>query len=78
VFTCVRAGGKVVSITGPLAPEGIPAGVSGPRRALVRPVAAGKLKLSIDSAYPLDDFASAFARLESRRAKGKVIIVMPS
>jgi NADPH:quinone reductase-like Zn-dependent oxidoreductase len=37
VFACLRAGGKVVSITGPLAPEGIPAGVSGPRRALVRP-----------------------------------------
>jgi alcohol dehydrogenase len=116
VFTRVRAGGKVVSITGPLTPEGIPVEVSGLRRVLVRPVAAamsrkarkaaaaagatydfffmepdagglallcglvdaGKLKLGIDSTYPLDDFASAFERLESRRAKGKIIIVMPS
>lgn len=116
VFTRVRAGGKVASITGPLTPEGIPAETSGLRRALVRPIAAamsrkarkaaaaagaaydfffmdpdadglallsglvdaGKLKLVIDSTYPFDDFASAFERLESRRAKGKVIIVMPT
>ncbi len=116
VFSSVRAGGKVVSIAGPLTPEGVPAEVVGVRRALVRIgaaamsrkarkaaaaagatydfffmepdarglellsglVDAGKLRLGIDSTYPFADFAGAFARLESRRAKGKVIIVMPS
>lgn len=116
VFSCVRPGGKVVSLSGPLTPAGIPEEVAGLRRVLIRPVAAamsskakkaaraagatydfffmesdaaglaelgglveaGKLKLSIDSTYLLDDFASAFERLESRRAKGKVIIVMPA
>src|SRR5690606_16896208 len=113
VFSCVRPGGKVVSLSGPLTPAGIPEEVAGLRRVLIRPVAAamsrkakkaaraagatydfffmesdasglaelgglveaGKLKLSIDSTYLLEDFASAFERLESRRAKGKVIIV---
>lgn len=115
-ISAVRTNGKVVSVNGPLTPEGVPADLQGLRRLAVRTAAvfmsrkvrklaasvnvsfdfffmspdgeglarlvslvdAGSLKLTIDSRYPLDDYAQAFGRLESRRAKGKVIIVMPS
>lgn len=41
---------------------------------LVELIDDGKLKLVIDSRFPVADFADAYARLESRRAKGKVIL----
>lgn len=34
----------------------------------------GKLRVTIDSRYPLDQFRDAFERLESRRSKGKVLV----
>ncbi|NEN06147.1 NADP-dependent oxidoreductase [Diaminobutyricibacter tongyongensis] len=34
----------------------------------------GLLKVEIDSSFPLEQFADAFARVESRRAKGKVLL----
>ncbi|MCS4276253.1 alcohol dehydrogenase [Mycetocola sp. BIGb0189] len=40
-------------------------------------VDAGNLRLTIDSVFPLEHYAEAFARLESRRAKGKVVIEFP-
>lgn len=41
---------------------------------LARLVDEGKLTLTIDSRYAFDDFREAFARLESHRAKGKVVL----
>lgn len=38
-------------------------------------VRAGKLKVNIDSRYPLSEGAAAHAHLESRRALGKVLLV---
>jgi len=40
-------------------------------------VTEGKLRVIIDSSYKFDDFAQAFARLESKRSKGKVVIEFP-
>lgn len=37
-------------------------------------VAAGSVRPVVDAVYPLDQVAEAFARLESRRARGKVVI----
>jgi alcohol dehydrogenase len=37
---------------------------------------AGVLKVEIDSSFSLDRFAGAFARVESRRAKGKVLLTV--
>ncbi len=34
----------------------------------------GKLRVTIDSRYPLDQFRAAFEQLESRRSKGKVLV----
>lgn len=36
----------------------------------------GKLTLTTDSTYPLSQWAEAFAQLESRRSKGKVIVTV--
>ncbi|CAM4067400.1 zinc-binding dehydrogenase [Helcobacillus massiliensis] len=41
---------------------------------LVALVDSGALTLPIDGRFPLDDYAAAFERLESRRSKGKVIV----
>ena len=41
---------------------------------LVRLVDAGELDVRIDSRFALEQYAEAFARLESRRAKGKVLL----
>lgn len=41
---------------------------------LVTLVEHGKLAIPFDSSYPVSDFRDAFARLESRRAKGKVVV----
>ncbi|KAL1406965.1 hypothetical protein Q8F55_006378 [Vanrija albida] len=41
-------------------------------------VDAGTLQLTVDSEYPLAEYADAFARLESGRAKGKIIVRMPA
>jgi NADPH:quinone reductase-like Zn-dependent oxidoreductase len=37
-------------------------------------LASGELRAVIDSRFPLADFADAFRRLESRRARGKIVI----
>ncbi len=37
----------------------------------------GRLDIVIDSTYDFADFRAAFERLESRRAKGKVLLTMP-
>ncbi len=41
---------------------------------LVRLVDDGKLRLTVDTVYPLDEYRAAFEHLESRRAKGKIVI----
>ena len=41
---------------------------------LVRLVDAGELTLTVDSRHPLADWEQAFERLESHRAKGKVLL----
>jgi len=38
----------------------------------------GALTLTVDSRFAFSDFRSAFARLESRHAKGKVVIELPA
>lgn len=61
----VEHGGRIVSIAGPPTPGNF------------TPVAQKRripLTLPIDSRFPLDDYAAAFERLESRRSKGKVIV----
>ncbi|MCU1576108.1 MAG: Zinc-binding dehydrogenase, partial [Leifsonia sp.] len=35
---------------------------------------AHELKVMIDSRFPLEQFAEGYARVESRRAKGKVLL----
>ncbi|TXT13178.1 hypothetical protein VHUM_01579 [Vanrija humicola] len=44
---------------------------------LVKLVDDGQLKLTTDGEYPLERWAEAFARLESGRAKGKIVITLP-
>ena len=34
----------------------------------------GRLRVTVDSRYPLEDYAEAFEQLESRRSKGKVLV----
>lgn len=41
---------------------------------LAQMVDAGELQLHVDSRHPAKDFRDAFARLESHRAKGKVLV----
>lgn len=43
---------------------------------LFRWLAAGELKLTIDSRYPLADAAGAHRRLESRQSTGKILLTM--
>ncbi|WOO84051.1 NADP-dependent oxidoreductase domain containing protein [Vanrija pseudolonga] len=40
-------------------------------------VSEGKLRVVVDSTYKFEDYAQAFARLESKRSKGKVVIEFP-
>lgn len=44
---------------------------------LARLVDAGVIKVIVDSVYPLERIADAMAKLESGRAKGKIVITMP-
>ncbi|MFD5826139.1 NADP-dependent oxidoreductase, partial [Lentzea sp. NPDC060358] len=46
----------------------------GDLRELAALVDTGVLRVKIDSTYPFDRAADAFARVESRRAKGKVVV----
>lgn len=41
---------------------------------LVRLIDEGKLEIIVDSRYPLEEYADAFERLESRHSKGKVLL----
>jgi len=41
---------------------------------LVRLIDEGELEVIVDSRYPLEEYADAFERLESRRSKGKVLL----
>lgn len=43
---------------------------------LARLVDQGSLHVPIDARFPLDEYAAGIARLESRRAKGKVLLVL--
>jgi NADPH:quinone reductase-like Zn-dependent oxidoreductase len=45
--------------------------------ALARLVEEGAVKVILDSVYPLEDIADAMAKLESGRAKGKIVVKMP-
>ena len=44
---------------------------------LARLVDAGALKVIVDSVYPFERIADAMAKLESGRAKGKIVVTMP-
>ena len=46
--------------------------------ALARLVTEGRLKPVLDSTYPLEKIADAFAALEQGRAKGKIVVTMDS
>jgi NADPH:quinone reductase-like Zn-dependent oxidoreductase len=43
---------------------------------LARLVDAGVIKVIVDSVYPFDRIADAMAKLESGRAKGKIVVTM--
>jgi NADPH:quinone reductase-like Zn-dependent oxidoreductase len=43
---------------------------------LARLVTEGQLKAVVDSSYPLEKIADAFAALEQGRAKGKIVVTM--
>jgi NADPH:quinone reductase-like Zn-dependent oxidoreductase len=47
-------------------------------RVLTRLVEEGRLRPVVDSTYPLDRIADAFAALEQGHAKGKIVITMPA
>ncbi len=44
---------------------------------LARLVDAGAIKVIVDSVYPFGHIAEAMAKLESGRAKGKIVVIMP-
>ena len=44
---------------------------------LTRLVDAGMVKVIVDSVYPFERIAEAMAKLESGRAKGKIVVTMP-
>jgi NADPH:quinone reductase-like Zn-dependent oxidoreductase len=44
---------------------------------LGRLIDAGTVKVILDSAYPFERIAEAMAKLESGRAKGKIVVTMP-
>jgi len=44
---------------------------------LARLVDAGAVRVILDSVYPFERIADAMARLESGRAKGKIVVTMP-
>ena len=44
---------------------------------LARLVEAGTIKVIIDGVYPFEHIADAMAKLESGRAKGKIVVTMP-
>lgn len=44
---------------------------------LARLVDEGKLEVLVDSEFGVDEFAKAFERLESGRAKGKIVVTLP-
>jgi alcohol dehydrogenase len=45
---------------------------------LARLVDAGAIKVILDSVYPFERIADAMAKLETGRAKGKIVVTMPS
>jgi alcohol dehydrogenase len=46
-------------------------------RELGRLIEAGAVKVILDSVYPFERIAEAMAKLESGRAKGKIVVSMP-
>lgn len=82
-MSVVKAGGTVVTISGDqVAPTrgvnvtGLAYGadVRGEMRVLMNDIVSGDLKLVIEQVYPFDDALSALAKVQTRRARGKVVL----
>ena len=46
-------------------------------REIAKLIDSGRLRVEIDSEYPLDQVAVAHARSESRHARGKILLLLP-
>lgn len=87
-WSTLRAGGLLVAIAMPpvIDADGAPHGCRGATaqvvpngerlRRITELLDAGKLKVTVDSVFPLEDCAAAHERSESRHARGKVLLAV--
>lgn len=84
-MSVVKSGGTVVTVSGDeVAPaRGIivtglayGANVRDELRAVMNDIVSGEMKLVIEKVYPFDEALSALAKVQTRRARGKVVLTL--
>jgi len=84
-MSVVKSGGTVVTVSGDqVAPtRGINvtglaygANVRDELRAVMNDIVSGEMKLVIEKVYPFDEALSAIAKVQTRRARGKVVLTL--